>query len=78
MTISPTQIDLYSKFEQELEKLEEALDECFEVVNMITLWRVMNGIKEGDNEFETLIAERLSNSFGEEVGTTLRSVLFGA
>lgn len=78
MIPSSTLTELYNRFEKELEKLEDALDDCFEVVNLLTIWQVLNGITERDDEFENMIAQRLSSNFGDEAATTLRSVLFGA
>lgn len=72
-------IALYSELQEKIDEMLLKLDECFESINSISIWKSLNGL--GDDpyreEFEQTLRAMVCAEFGDEVGEKLMEILFG-
>jgi hypothetical protein len=63
---------------EDLDELAKVLDQCYDTINMLILWQVMNGIDDGENSIREEVVSFFSSDFGPEAGELVARLLMGA
>lgn len=61
----------------ELANLADTLDDVFESINAIMLWRVLNGFHGLDEDIRNKVSQFFSKDFGDATGSVLAELLLG-
>ena len=71
-------VALYFELQNKIDEFLVKLDECFEAINSISLWKSMNGVKVDPHEedFQASMEASIEGEFGEDVAEHLMEILF--
>ena len=63
--------------EEDLKNLASAMDQCFETLNMLILWKVLNCVDEDERLLRKRIVSFFCSDFGAETGQVVADLLLG-